>query len=203
MTSERLFTKIKSIFMISKRLSLIKKFYKKFRRLPSYSEMLSIFKVSSKNTVFKIINKLIEEGFFIKINNKLTPTSNFFALPLLGDVKAGYPILAEENRQYLTLDEYLIEDPSSSFLLKVNGDSLKDLGIFDGDIVIIEKKKEVLPGDIVLAQIDREWTLKILRKDRVRDCFYLEAANQKYPPFFPRQELQIFGRVKAVIRKLN
>jgi len=116
--------------MISKRLSLIKKFYKKFRRLPSYSEMLSIFKVSSKNTVFKIINKLIEEGFFKKINNKLTPTSKFFALPLLGEVKAGYPILAEENRQYLTLDEYLIEDPTSSFLLKVSGDSLKDLGIF-------------------------------------------------------------------------
>jgi len=189
--------------MVQERLSLLKSFYRKFHRLPSYSEMLNVFKVSSKNSVFKIINKLVNAGYLKKINKKIIPTNKFFALPLLGQVKAGYPILAEENRQYLSLDEYLIEKPALSFLLKVSGDSLKDLGIFDGDIVIIEKKKEVMPGDIVLAQIDQEWTLKILRKDRANNRFYLEAANKKYPPFFPRQELQIFGRVRAVIRKIN
>jgi len=201
LTSERLFANIRD--MLQERLTLIKRFYRKFHRLPSYSEMLSIFKVSSKNSVFKIINKLIDAGYLKRINKKIIPTNKFFALPLLGEVKAGYPILAEENRQYLSLDEYLIENPAFSFLLKVSGDSLMDLGIFDGDIVIIERKKDVIPGDIVLAQIDREWTLKILRKDRVKNRFYLEAANKKYPPLFPRQELQIFGRVKAVIRKIN
>ncbi|MBI2641291.1 error-prone repair protein UmuD [Candidatus Roizmanbacteria bacterium] len=129
--------------------------------------------------------------------------SRFFSLPLFGTIKAGFPILADEHKDYLTLDEYLIEDPESSFLLRVSGDSLSGVGIFDGDMVIIERKKEAISGDIVLAQIDREWTLKILKRDRIKRAIYLEAANPKYPPFYPHQELQIFGVVKAVIRKFS
>lgn len=187
--------------MTTDRLATIKKFYKKHNRLPSYSEMLNLFGVSSKNSIFKIVTRWITDGILKKDGNKLAPTSKFFALPLLGLVRAGFPILAEEDRDYLTLDDYLIEDPQSSFLLKVRGDSLIGLGIFDGDIVIIERKKQATQGDIVLAQIDREWTLKILKKDGIR--VYLESANPKYPPFYPHQELQIFGVVKAVVRKFN
>jgi len=189
--------------MIKDKLPLLKKFFKKNRRLPSYSEMLKLFGFSSKNAVFKLINKWVESGLIVKEDGKLAPTSKFFALPLLGVIKAGFPILAEENRDYLTLDDYLIEDPNSSFLLKVSGDSMINAGIFEGDIVIIERKKEAVIGDIVLAQIDREWTLKIFRKDRLRRISYLEAANPKYPNFYPKEDLQIFGIVKAVIRKFN
>lgn len=76
-------------------------------------------------------------------------------------------------------------------------------GIFEGDIVIVEKKNEALSGDIVLAQIDNEWTLKIFKKDRQKKMYFLEAANPKYPPFYPERELQIYGIVKAVIRKID
>ncbi len=185
------------------RLGAVKKFFRKNRRLPSYSEMLKIFGFSSKNAVFKIMQKWIEEGLIKKEDRKLAPTSKFFSLPLLGLIKAGFPILSEEDRSYLTLDDYLIEDPQSSFLLKVSGDSLIGIGIFDGDIVIIERKKDALTGDVVLAQIDKEWTLKILKRDREKRVTYLEAANPKYPAFYPNQELQIFGIVKAVVRKFN
>ena len=189
--------------MTTDRLDLLKKFFKKNRRLPSYSEMLKLFGFSSKNAVFKLINKWVEANLLVKEDGKLAPTSMFFALPLLGVIKAGYPILAEENKNYLTLDDYLIEDPTSAFLLKVSGDSLIGVGIFEGDIVVIERKKEASIGDIVLAQIDREWTLKIFRKNRSTRVSYLEAANPKYPPFYPREDLQIFGVVKAVVRKFN
>src|SRR3989339_1745570 len=100
------------------RLSIVKKFYRKNKRLPSYSEMLKLFNLSSKKAIFDIVQKFIEENFFQKIAGKLAPTSKFFRLPLLGVIKAGFPILAEENKDYLTLDDYLIEDPNSSFLLK-------------------------------------------------------------------------------------
>lgn len=179
----------------------LRSFYKKYHRLPSYTEMLKIFGFSSKNAVFKWVKKLVEGGFLKKEKRKLVPTSYFFALPLLGQVKAGFPILAEENRQYLSLEEYLIEDPNSSFLLRISGDSLIGLGIFDGDLVIIERKRQANVGDIVLAQIDNEWTLKILKKSGGR--YYLDSANKKYPPFFPKEELKIFGVVRAVIRKLT
>jgi len=55
----------------------------------------------------------------------------------------------------------------------------------------------------VRAQIDKEWTLKILRTDRIQRSTYLSAANPKYPSFYPKEELQIFGIVKAVVRKFN
>ena len=186
---------------MEERLKKLKTFYKKHHRLPSYSEMLALFSLSSKNSIYKIVEKFMEEGFLKKANNKLAPTSKFFALPLLGIIKAGFPILADEDKRYMSLDEYLIEDPHSSFLLKVSGDSLSGIGVFDGDIVIIERKKTAVPGDIVLAQIDREWTLKILNRDPQTRISYLSAANPAYPPFYPQEELQIFGKVKGVIRK--
>lgn len=186
------------------RLAELKRFYKKHSRLPSYSEMLKLFSVASKNAVFKIVNKWIEEGLLQKdAGNKLAPTSRLFALPYLGVIKAGFPILAEENREYLSLDDYLIGDPNSSFLLKVSGDSMEGVGIFEGDIVIVERKREASLGAIVLAQIDREWTLKILRRSRSTRKYYLVAANPKYPDFYPHEDLQIFGTVKAVVRKFN
>ena len=180
--------------MIEDRLSSIKKFFRKNRRLPSYSEMLKLFNISSKNAVFKIINKLIDLGFIEKESKKLSPTKKFFALPLLGIIKAVFPILA---------DDYLIENPQTSFLLKVSGDSMTGVGIFEGDIVIIERKKDINTGSIVLAQIDNEWTLKILKTDRKKHINYLEAANPKYPPFYPINDLQIYGIVRGVIRKIN
>ncbi|MEO6509209.1 MAG: S24 family peptidase [Patescibacteria group bacterium] len=183
-------------------LAKLKTFYKKNRRLPSYSEMGKLFGFASKKSVFDIVHRWIEEGFLQKINEKLSPTTKFFSLPLLGIIKAGFPILAEENKQYLSLDDYLIEDPQSSFLLKVSGDSLIDEGIYDGDIVIIERKKDANAGDIVLAEIDKEFTLKILKKDPVRRISYLQAANPNYPAFYPKFELNIHGVVKGVVRKL-
>jgi len=80
---------------------------------------------------------------------------------------------------------------------------MEGVGIYQGDIVIVERKKEASLGAIVLAQIDREWTLKILRRNRTTRKYYLVAANAKYPDFYPQEDLQIFGTVKAVVRKFN
>ena len=185
------------------RLSQVKNFYRKYKRLPTYSEMLQIFKLASKKAIHDIVHRWIEEGLMKVKGNKLAPASKFFGLPLYGLIKAGFPILAEENKEYLTLDEYLINDPASSFLLRVSGDSMINAGIFDGDMVIIEQKRQPLPDDIVLAEIDREWTLKIYKKDQIKRKPYLIAANPKYPPFYPKQELTIHGVVAGVVRKLT
>ncbi|MFC1711480.1 LexA family protein [Patescibacteria group bacterium] len=181
------------------RLNKIKDFYKKYHRLPSYSEMLTLFKLASKNAVFKITKKWQEQGFLQKIGNKFSPTKEFFKLPFLGLVKAGFPTEAVEDMDLLSLDEYLIEKPNSSFLLKVSGDSLTDIGIFPNDLVVIERKTQAENDELILALIDDKWTLKILKKEngKVSLC----SANSKYPPFYPQESLQIFGVVKSVIRK--
>src|SRR3989344_6481886 len=182
-------------------LTPLKKFFRKNRRLPSYSEMLKIFGVPSKRTIHQYIQELVDEGFIQKLKGKLAPTKRFFGIPLLGNIQAGYPILAQQDKSYLTLDEYFIEKPDNSFLLRVTGDSMINAGIFEGDLVVVEQKGIWGEGDVVLAEIDNEWTLKILKKENGKA--YLEAANPAYPPFYPRQELKIHGIVRAVLRKMN
>lgn len=182
-------------------LSPLKKFYRKHRRLPSYSEMLKVYNVASKRTIHEYMDSLIDEGFLKTVNNKLAPTKRFFALPVLGMIRAGYPIIAEQHRSYVTLDEYFIEKPDTSFLLKVHGDSMINAGIFEGDLVVVEQRSDSRDGDIVLAEIDNAWTLKILKKERGK--VYLEAANPNYPPFIPQGELKIHGVIRAVLRKMS
>ncbi len=186
--------------MENKYLTKVKSFYKKNRRLPTYSEMAELLGFSSKNAAFKVAQKWISEGILQKINNRLSPTAKFFSIPLLGLIKAGYPILADENKSYLTIDEYLIDDPNETFLLKVSGDSMIDAGIFEGDLVIVENKNNAQMGDIVLAEIDREWTIKYLERENKR--LFLKPANKNYPSLYPKRELKIRGIVKGVVRKL-
>ena len=174
-------------------------FYKKNKRLPSYSEMLTLFGLASKNAIYKIVNKLIKQGYVEKISGKLAPANLFFQIPLLGNVKAGFPTGAEEDLSFISLDEYLVDNPNSSFMLRVAGDSLEGIGIYKGDIVILEKAKEANRGEIVLALIDNEWTLKIIEK--IQGKTVLKSANPKYPDFYPHLSLEIFGVVKSVIRK--
>jgi repressor LexA len=189
--------------MIRDRLTQVKNFYRKHKRLPTYSEMLNLFGLSSKKAIHDIVYKWIDQNLLLLDKNRLAPTARFFGLPVYGLIKAGFPIIAEEDKQYLTLDEYLIENPNTSFLLKVSGDSMINAGIFDGDIVVVEQKKDPIPGDVVLAEIDKEWTLKIYKKDRTRRKVYLQAANPKYPPFYPQRELVVHGVVRGVVRKLS
>ncbi len=177
----------------------IQDFYKKNKRLPSYSEMLTLFGLASKNAIHKIIKKLVEENYLQKINNKLAPANLFFQVPLLGNVKAGFPTGAEEDLNFMSLDEYLIDNPNSSFMLKVAGDSLEGIGIYKGDLVVLEKAKNANRGEIVLALIDGEWTLKIIEK--VNGATVLRSANPKYPDFYPHLSLEIFGIVRSVVRK--
>jgi len=84
-------------------------------------------------------------------------------------------------------------------MLTVSGDSMMEAGIHPGDIVLVERGSQPKSGDIVVAQVDGEWTLKYFRKDRRR--IILEPANRLYQPIYPRQSLIMGGIVRAVIRK--
>jgi SOS-response transcriptional repressor LexA len=90
-------------------------------------------------------------------------------------------------------------DRSSSFLLEVKGDSMIDEGIKEGDMVLVESRKDANDGDIVIAEIDGGWTMKYLRKKSGK--VWLEAANANYAPIHPEYEFRIAAVVRAVIRK--
>jgi SOS regulatory protein LexA len=119
---------------------------------------------------------------------------------VLGLVEAGFPSPAEEElRDTLSLDEFLVNNPDASFLLKVSGDSMTGAGILPGDLVIVDRGMTAKSGDIVIAEVDGEWTMKFLKKSG--DAVYLMPANPRYKPIRPQRELTITGVVTAVVRK--
>ncbi len=121
-------------------------------------------------------------------------------LKILGNVQAGFPSPAEEELiDTLSLDEFLIPKPGASYLVKVTGDSMTGAGILPGDLVIVERGRQAQTGDIVVAQVDGEWTMKYFEKENGKAL--LRAANPKYPPMRPSSELIIGGVVVANVRK--
>ena len=95
--------------------------------------------------------------------------------------------------------EYLISNKEATYVLKVHGHSMRDAGILPGDMLLVERGADPRDGDIVIAQVDREWTMKYFRKRGT--AVFLEAANKDYQPIHPQEELQIAAVVRAVIRK--
>lgn len=178
-------------------------FFRENRRMPTYAEMMPLLGVRSKSVVHFWIKKLRERGLLEKDGKGFfKPLCRSLALPLLGDVAAGFPSPAEEElRDVISLDEYLITRPNASFLLKATGDSMTGAGIMDGDLLVVEKGREPKSGDIVIAQVDGEWTMKYFRKQGKK--ILLEAANSNYPAITPLSELRLEGIVTAVIRKYH
>lgn len=179
----------------------IRAFYRSHKRMPSYSELMAVVGFQSKNAAFKLVERCVQRGWLEKdATGKLLPGRRFHELRLLGTVTAGFPSPAEEElADTISLDEWLIRNKEATFLLQITGDSMLEAGILPGDYVMVERGLTPHDGNIVVAQVDREWTLKFFR--RRGNTVFLEAGNTKYPPIHPTQELQIAAVVTTVIRK--
>ena len=123
---------------------------------------------------------------------------NVVEVPLLGVVAAGKPIFAEENFSGRVPVPADIVRQTSCFALTVRGDSMKDAGIFHGDIAVIEERQSAENGEIVVAMIDDAVTLK--RFFRENNRVKLVAENPSYSPIYT-QDVKILGRLKGIIRK--
>lgn len=169
--------------------------------MPSYAEMCGLFHVSSKNAVFGRVKRLVEEGLLEKDGKgRLLPINLGRPVRLLGSVQAGFPSPAEEETiDLISLDEYLISSPQSTYLVKVEGDSMIEAGICPGDLILVQRNLTARSGDIVIARVDNEWTLKFFVKEGAR--VLLKPGNKKYPVIIPKNELVIAGVVIADVRK--
>ncbi len=177
-------------------------FYQRNKRMPSYAEIMAATGLRSKNAVFKLVERLIEAGIVEKDESgRLIPKKLSGGVPLLGLVEAGFPSAAEEELlDVMDFDEYLVPNKESTYILKVKGDSMIDAGIQPGDMVVVERRATYKPGQIVIAMIDNEYTMKYLRKMKDGKHF-LEPANEKYKPIYPRESFRVEAVVTAVVRK--
>tara|TARA_B100001179_G_scaffold70074_1_gene48950 strand:- start:18 stop:632 length:615 start_codon:yes stop_codon:yes gene_type:complete len=185
---------------------------KKTNVSPSFEEMKIAMGLKSKSGIQRLIDGLVERGFIEKRNNKKRAINivegsaskkdnELINLPLLGNIAAGNPIEAIENtNDNIQIPKNLISNNKKNYVLKVDGDSMLNKGIVDGDKAIIEYCNDADNGDIVVALInDNEVTLKKLKKEK--DKIHLIPENDNYKAqSFNSDEVKIQGKLKGIIR---
>lgn len=170
---------------------------------PSFSELAEIWGLKSKNAVAEIIKRLKVQGLIEQNKRGAIIKIAKSPLPLLGEVRAGNPSDSEDDDvvELSTIDDFLIRHREKTFLLKVEGDSMKDAGLLPGDIVVLEKGAIPKAGNIVVARVDNQWTIKYLQKNNTSKSWELWPANAAYKPIKPKGEMTITGVVIGSFRR--
>lgn len=169
---------------------------------PTVRELCEALDIKSTSQVHKLLHELEEDGL-ININKgkrrniALPGRGNSISVPLLGTVAAGIPILAQQNIEDFVTFDNPGSDNSDLFALRVKGESMINAGILNGDIVVVKSAPTAMDGEIVVALIGEEATVK--RIYRHKDGIELRAENPAFAPLYP-EEVSVLGKVVAVIR---
>lgn len=191
-------------------LEFIEKYQMEHGSSPTLKEMREFFGVSSDNSILKHLKALEEKGYIqkddtprgIKILDSVKERLNSaeYKLPLLGMIPAGGPVLTEEYiEDWLNIGEDAVYKFKDSYLLRVTGDSMVEAGIYEGDILVVCGSIEPRFGDIIVALVDNQNTVKRYMKD-AHGKVYLKAENPNYENIHPEGELCIQGVVTGLLR---
>jgi repressor LexA len=187
----------------------IKEYISHYGIAPSYEEIRTHFGLKSTSTVFDHIRTLEKKGYIARggTNQKRSlQLINFgkrsVTIPLVGTVAAGRPLEVYEIQEYIDVPEEML-GRGENVALKIRGDSMVDSGIYDGDIVIVKRQNTAENGQIAVALVDGEATIKrvYFHKDGVE----LRASNPSVVSIFvtEKQDLQIFGILVGLYRTFN
>lgn len=200
-------------------LEYIKKYSKENKMPPTVREIGNRFEISSTNGVRSILAALIKKGYISrsprlsrgieiisdgeKSTEELAP-SNTIEIPVVGNIAAGTPILAVQNLEgTVTIDRDFLACRSDVFALRVRGDSMINAGIFDGDLIFARQQRTADRGEIIVAQVDNEATVKYYHP--AADHVELRPANPNYSPIVVKKDkdFSIAGRVIGVMRRIS
>lgn len=178
---------------------------------PSIREICSALEIRSTSTVHAYIEKLQSQGLLSKMPSKTRAIKvdklpqkisyvedEVIEVPLLGKISAGEPMLATENIEDTILLPGFFTKNSECFVLKVQGESMKDAGIFEDDYIVVRKQNTAQSGDIVVALLEDEATVKTFQKKS--DGIWLVPQNESMSPFKVNNPI-ILGKVVSVFRK--
>lgn len=186
------------------RLMKLKEYYFKYYSIPSYSMLMDMFGLASKSGIHLFMKGLEKEGYVKKLGDDYIATDKLGALPLYEYVQAGMPTAAtDEVQAEINIQGFLVRKPQSTFLVKVRWDSMKDAGIMDEDVVIVDQAmKNPSEWDIVVALVDGNdtFTVKYFAKDK-DGRKYLQPANDEFEPIYPRHNMEIVGKVVGTFRR--
>jgi repressor LexA len=192
-------------------LAIIARIIKEQGYPPTLQDLTDALGASSRNTAVKHLVALAKKGYIVWEKNKargirliksreLLDNDEEMNLPLVGAVTAGLPMLAEENiERYVPVPRFLVRNPGSHFLLRVKGLSMKNAGLLDKDLVVVRSQNQADVGDVVVALIDGEATVKRLAVQGERQ--FLQAGNPEYADIHPEGDWSIQGKVMALVRE--
>jgi SOS regulatory protein LexA len=182
-------------------LAKLQDYYAEHRILPSFSGIGALVGIKSKSAVSAMVGRLIKVGYLAYApDRRLQPSKRFFERGIVGTIRAGSPQPAHETREdTCSIDDFLIDTPSRTVMLTVKGDSMADAGIMPNDTVIVKKGAPANVGNIVVAIVDGEFTVKYLEQDNAG--FFLKPGNKAFTNIRPQDHLEIYGLVVGVFRK--
>jgi repressor LexA len=166
------------------------------------AKLMDVMGLASTGGVFKVLGRLVDAGYLERVDGRMAPTKKFFALPLLGTVRAGLPQPADQDEalELMSVEDYLVDHPERTSYCRVKGDSMRDAGLLDGDFVVVEANSPTSHGDIVVAVVDNQITVKYLRTDSA-GAWLLEPANPAYEAIRPVGSLEVLGVVVGSFRR--
>lgn len=175
---------------------------------PSVREICAALGFKSTSSAHQYVWRLAEKGYIDKGDLKtrairVVGTESTISVPIVGKVAAGEPILATENiEDYMSIGESFFSKDAlqnDNFILKVQGESMIEAGINDGDYIIVSKQNTARNGQIVVAMIDGEATVKTFYKEK--DYVRLQPQNSTMEPIIVK-DVQILGKVIGLFRKI-
>lgn len=181
----------------------LRDYYAQHRALPSYAGLSEALGFRTKNAAFKLAGRLMASGHLESgPGGRLVPGKRFFELPRVDDkLSAGLGNAAGPSGgiEHHEIDSLLVEVPSQTILVPIQGDSMSGAGVLDGDIAVVRRTESASTGDFVAALVDGELLVKELRIERSRPL--LLAHNKHYRPIYPKSEFSILGVVTGIVRR--
>lgn len=184
----------------TKKIDTLRDFFRNGWVYQSFDQMSKLLGYANWAGVKRFFEKLVSEWVLAFENRVYIPTQKLTGYHLFESVRAGLPFTPEtQPTSQMDLEKFLIEHPASTYFVKVKGDSMVDAGIQQWDIVILDRSLSPNNGDIVIASLDGDVTLKYFEKkwDRLR----LMPANPKYEPIIVSWPCEILGVVSGSVRK--
>lgn len=160
----------------------IRSFYRTLRKMPTYDECAKLFHLRSKGSLHKYVRRFIADGFLMKgKTGTLIPTEKLYGMKVLDNTKTQFPPQNEEEwLETLNIEEYLVNNPSSTYLFKIKGNAMPEAGIFEGDFVLIDRSKTTKKGDIVLTRLKNQWVLTKMGKPEYKNAAVVIGVIRKY-----------------------
>ena len=184
-------------------LEKLQDYYAEHKVIPSYSVLAALWGISAKSWVSECVRRFEEAGYLDWTpDNQLKPGRRFFERRVAhAPVHAGLPsaALADGYDFVSSLDEMVVRIPSRTVVVPVKGDSMVDAGILDGDKLVVEVQRHANVGQIVVAIVDNEFTVKYLEKEK--GGYVLKPANKAYPVIRPKGALEIYGVMAGLLRR--